>query len=92
MLSLIITFLFMLDSSPLHSRRMYNNHIQEFFWAECQIGGTRAPLTSEKTKASQFCIFGCAIYTHVLEKKRTKFEPFSIKGIFIGCSETLKDY
>ena len=48
--------------------------------------------TSEKPKVSQFCIFSCAIYTHVLEKKRTNFEPFIIKGIFIGYSETLKAY
>ena len=48
--------------------------------------------TSDKPKVSQFCIFGCVVYIHVLEKKRTKFETFSIKGIFISYSETLKAY
>jgi hypothetical protein len=39
------------------------------------------------------CItFRCPIYIHVLDEKRTKLEPSSIKGIFVGYSKTSKAY
>jgi hypothetical protein len=48
--------------------------------------------TSVKPKVSHFCIFGCAVYIHVPIKKRTKLEPFSRKGLFVGYSDTSKTY
>ena len=37
-------------------------------------------------------IFGCPVYIHVPKEKRSKLEPFSKKGIFVGYSETSKAY
>jgi hypothetical protein len=41
-----------------------------------------------KPKLSHFCIFSCLI----LVEKRTKLEPSSMKGLFVGYSETSKAY
>jgi hypothetical protein len=48
--------------------------------------------TSVKPKVSHFHIFGCLVYIHVLVEKRTKLEPSSKKGLFVGYSETSKAY
>ena len=48
--------------------------------------------TSVKEEVSNFCIFGCPIYIHIPFEKRTKLEPSSKKGLFIGYSETSKAY
>jgi hypothetical protein len=37
-------------------------------------------------------IFGCPVYIHVPKEKRTKLEPSSRKGTFVGYSESLKAY
>jgi hypothetical protein len=39
-----------------------------------------------------FRIFGCLTYSHVPLKKRTKLDPTTKNGIFVGYSETLKDF
>jgi hypothetical protein len=38
-----------------------------------------------------FRVFGCPAYIHVSEK-RTRLEPSSIKGIFVGYGETSQVY
>jgi hypothetical protein len=48
--------------------------------------------TGVKPEVSHFRIFGCPIYIHVLVEKRTKLEPSSRKGLFVGYSETSKAY
>jgi hypothetical protein len=48
--------------------------------------------TGVKPEVSHFHIFGCPIYIHVLVEKRTKLEPSSRKGLFVGYSETSKAY
>jgi hypothetical protein len=45
-----------------------------------------------KPEVSHFHIFGCPIYIHVLIEKRTKLNPSSRKGLFVGYSETSKAY
>jgi len=45
-----------------------------------------------KPKVSHLRIFGSPIYVHIPLEKRTKLEPPSEKGIFVGYSETLKVY
>jgi hypothetical protein len=47
---------------------------------------------SVKPEVSHFHIFGCPIYIHVLVERRTKLEPSSRKGLFVGYSETSKAY
>jgi hypothetical protein len=37
-------------------------------------------------------IFGKLNYVHIPKEKRTKLEPSRKKGIFVGYSETSKDY
>jgi hypothetical protein len=39
--------------------------------------------TSEKPRVSHFRVFGCPVYIHVLEEKRTKLKPSSLKGIVV---------
>ena len=39
-----------------------------------------------------FRIFGCLKYSHVPSQKRTKLEPTTEKGIFVGYSETSKAF
>jgi hypothetical protein len=46
----------------------------------------------EKPQVSHFCVFGCLVYIHILEEKRTKLEPSSLKGIFVGYNKTSKAY
>jgi transposase InsO family protein len=48
--------------------------------------------TGKKPKVSYLRIFGCPVYIHVPEEKRTKLEPSGRKGIFLGYSETSKTY
>jgi hypothetical protein len=45
-----------------------------------------------KPEIGHFKIFGCPVYIHVPVEKRTKLEPLGEKGIFVGYSETSKDY
>jgi hypothetical protein len=37
-------------------------------------------------------IFGCLVYIHAPKEKRTKMEPSSKKGVFVGYSENSKAY
>jgi hypothetical protein len=39
-----------------------------------------------------FRIFDCPVYIHAPVEKRTKLEPFSRKGLFVGYCETSKAY
>ena len=48
--------------------------------------------TKERAKVSRLKIFGCPVYIHILEEKRSKLEPSGKKGLFIGYSEQSKDY
>jgi hypothetical protein len=48
--------------------------------------------TREKPDVSHFQVFGSPIYIHVLEEKRTKLEPSSLKGILVGYNESSKAY
>jgi hypothetical protein len=48
--------------------------------------------SGKKHDVGHFRIFGCLTYSHVSSKKRTKLEPTAEKGIFVGYSETSKDF
>jgi hypothetical protein len=48
--------------------------------------------TCVKPEVSHCRIFGCLVYIHVLVKKRTKLEPSSREGWFVGYIETSKAY
>jgi len=48
--------------------------------------------TKIKPDVSHFKVFGCLIYIHVPKDKMSKLEPFEIKGIFVGYSESSKAY
>jgi hypothetical protein len=39
-----------------------------------------------------FRIFGCITYSYVASEKRTKLEPTTERGIFVGYSETSKAF
>ena len=45
-----------------------------------------------KPEVSRFCIFGCPAYIPIPVEKRTKLEPSSKKGLFVGYTETSKSY
>ena len=46
--------------------------------------------TGEKADISHLRIFGCPMYIHIPEEKRTKMEPSVKKGNFVNYSETSK--
>ena len=48
--------------------------------------------TSEKSEVGNLRIFYCHVYIHVSKEKRMKMDPSEKKGIFVGYSETTKDY
>jgi hypothetical protein len=48
--------------------------------------------TGVKPEVSHLRIFGSPVYVHIPSEKRTKLEPSSEKGIFVGYSETSKAY
>jgi hypothetical protein len=48
--------------------------------------------TGVKPEIGHLKIFGCPIYIHMPVEKRTKLEPSSEKGIFVGYNETSKAY
>lgn len=43
--------------------------------------------TRNKPDLSHLRIFGCLVYIHVPQEKRSKLEPSRKKGIFVGYSE-----
>ena len=48
--------------------------------------------TGKKLEVSHFWIFGCLTHSHVPFEKRTKFEPTTERGIFVGYDETSKAF
>jgi hypothetical protein len=48
--------------------------------------------TKVKHDIRHFRIFGCPVYLHVPEEKRSKLEPSGRKGTFVGYNESSKAY
>jgi hypothetical protein len=48
--------------------------------------------TEVKPMVGHLEIFGWPVYFHVPKEKRTKFDPSSRKGTFVGYSESSKAY
>jgi hypothetical protein len=46
----------------------------------------------ENQEFNHFIIFGCPVFVHVPKEKRTKLDPSRWKGIFVGYSDTSKNY
>ena len=46
----------------------------------------------KKPNVSHLKIFGCLVYVHILNEKRTKLDPFVKKGIFVGYYEVSKAF
>ena len=48
--------------------------------------------TGEKPEIGHLRIFGCPVYVHVPQERRTKLDPSGRKGVFAGYSESAKAY
>ena len=48
--------------------------------------------SGKKPEVSHLRVFGCPVYIHIPKEKRTKLDPSRKKGIFVGYSESSKDY
>jgi hypothetical protein len=48
--------------------------------------------SGKKPEVGHFRIFGCLTYSHVPSEKRTKLDPTTEKGIFVGYSKTSKAF
>jgi hypothetical protein len=48
--------------------------------------------TEVKPEVGHFRIFGCPVYFHIPKEKRTKLDPSSRKGTFVGYNESSKAY
>jgi hypothetical protein len=48
--------------------------------------------SGKKPEVGHFHIFGCINYSHVPSEKRTKLDPMTERGIFVGYSETSKAF
>ena len=48
--------------------------------------------TGKRPHVDHLRMFGCVTFSHVPKEKRTKMEPTTEKGIFVGYSETSKAY
>jgi hypothetical protein len=71
---------------------------------DCSICANRCPhkilknitleeaFTGVNPEVGHFRIFGCPVYIHVPKEKRSKLEPSSRKGTFVGYSESSKAY
>jgi transposase InsO family protein len=46
----------------------------------------------KKLEVGCFRIFGCITYSHVPSEKRTKLEPMTERGIFVGYNETSRSF
>jgi len=46
--------------------------------------------TGVRPEAGHLRIFGCPVYVHVPHEKRSKLDPSTLKGIFVGYSENSK--
>ena len=53
---------------------------------------TKNSFTGKKPEVSHFRIFGCLTFSHVPFEKRTKLDPTTKKGIFVGYDETSKAF
>ena len=87
---------------------LHDQSLPFFLWAEacitvvclqnrsphCAVGNKtpKESFTGKKPEASHFRIFGCLTYSHVPSEKRTKFEPTTERGIFVGYDETSKAF
>jgi hypothetical protein len=47
-------------------------------------------LLMKNSRYAHFHVFACPVYIHVPDEKRTKLEPSSIKGVFVGYKLTTK--
>jgi hypothetical protein len=47
-------------------------------------------ISGKKPEVGHLRIFGCITYSYVPSEKRTKLEPTTERGIFVGYSETSK--
>jgi hypothetical protein len=60
-----------------------------------RVLGDKTPeedFSGKKPNVGHFRIFGCLTFSHVPSEKRTKLEPTTEKGIFVGYNETSKAY
>jgi hypothetical protein len=60
-----------------------------------RVLGDKTPeeaFSGKKLEVGHFRIFGCLTYSHVPSEKRTKLDPMTEKGIFVGYSETSKAF
>ena len=48
--------------------------------------------SGKKPKVIHLRIFGCPVYIQIPKEKKTKLDPSGKKGIFVGYSESSKDY
>jgi hypothetical protein len=48
--------------------------------------------SGKKPNVENLRIFGCPVYSHIPKDKRNKLEPSRKNGIFVGYSESSKDY
>ena len=48
--------------------------------------------SSKKLEVSHLKIFGYPVYIHIWKEKRIELDPSRKKGIFVGYSESEKDY
>jgi hypothetical protein len=48
--------------------------------------------SGKKPEVGHFQIFGYTTYSYVPSEKRKKLEPMAERGIFVGYSETSKDF
>ena len=48
--------------------------------------------TGKNNKGSHLKIFGFRVYVHITKRKRTKLDPSSKKGIFVGYHEVSKAF
>jgi hypothetical protein len=48
--------------------------------------------SGKKPNVENLRIFGCLVYSHIPKEKRNKLEPSGKKGIFMGYSDSYKDY
>ena len=48
--------------------------------------------TRKKPSLDHLRIFGCPFYIYIPKHKRKKLDPASMKGIFVGYSNTSKAY
>jgi hypothetical protein len=87
---------------------LHDQGLPLFLWAEAcyttfyvqnrnphKVVGSMTPkedFLGKNPKVGHFRIFGCITYSHVPFEKRTKLEPTTKRGIFVGYSETSKAF